>query len=75
MNTKILLDSIKSAKEYKSLISDLAELKEKGKALPLLINGISGGASFALSYSLISHIRKEYKKTVLLLVPEQREAN
>ena len=75
MNTKILLDSIKSTKEYLSLISELSELKRKGRSLPLLINGVSGGASFALSHSLISHIRTEYKKTVLLLVPEQREAN
>ena len=75
MNTKILLDSIRSEKEYGALISSLSELKNKGQPLPLLVNGVSGGASFALSYSLISHIRNEYRKTVLLLVAEQREAN
>jgi len=75
MNTEILLNSIKSAREYEELISALAELKARGDTLPLLVNGISGGAYFALSYSLISHIKKEYGKTVLFLVAEQREAN
>ena len=75
MNTKILLDPIKGTKEYKELISTLSRQKEKGEILPLLVNGVSEGSAFALGYSLIQHIKKEYKKTVLYLVPEQREAN
>ena len=75
MNTKILLDPIKQTKEYKELVSRLDELYKDGKKLPLLVNGVSGGAAFALIYSLITHIKSGYHKTALLLVPEQREAN
>ncbi|MBQ8392291.1 MAG: transcription-repair coupling factor [Clostridia bacterium] len=75
MNTKILLEPIQDTQEYKSLISTLSTQKTKGKILPLLVNGIGDGPAFALSYSLISHIKTEYKKTVLYLVPEQRTAN
>ncbi|MBQ2736570.1 MAG: transcription-repair coupling factor [Clostridia bacterium] len=75
MNTKILLEPIQKTKEYKDLISALSSLKEGSEHLPLLINGIGDGVSFAMAYSLISHIKREYKKTVLYLVAEQREAN
>ena len=75
MNTKILLDPIKGTSEYISLTAALSEQRERGKILPLLVNGVSGGALFALTYSLISHLKKEYGRTVLFVVPEQREAN
>ncbi|MBR7101871.1 MAG: transcription-repair coupling factor [Clostridia bacterium] len=75
MNTEILLSSIKGANEYKELTSSLSDLKSRGESLPLLVNGVSGGSFYALSYSLIEHLKKEYKKTVLLLVAEQRDAS
>ena len=75
MNTKILLDPIKQTKEYIALTDRLNEMHKDGVRLPLLVNGVSGGAAFALIYSLISHIKSGYKKTALVLVPEGREAN
>jgi transcription-repair coupling factor (superfamily II helicase) len=75
MNTKILLEPIQKTEEYKKLIAALSSLKDEEKPLPLLINGIGDGVSFAMAYSLISHIKNKYGKTVLYLVAEQREAN
>ena len=66
MNTKILLDPIKQTKEYIALTDRLNEMYKDNANLPLLVNGVSGGAAFALIYSLISHIKSGYKKTALV---------
>ena len=66
---------IKGTPKYEELISRLDELKKAGLQLPLLVDGISDGALYALSASLVEDIRKKYNQTILLLVSDERQAN
>ena len=66
MNTKILLDPIKQTKEYIALTDRLDAMHKDGEKLPILVNGVGGGAAFALIYSLITHIKSGFKKTALV---------
>lgn len=75
MNTNALLNPIRQAKEYSALLSRLEELKDSGKRLPLLVNGLCDGAESALIFSLVSDIKAKYGKCVLILVDEERRAN
>ena len=75
MNTNALLSPIRSTPQYKALFARLGELKASFSPLPLLVNGICDGAECSLIYSLITDIREKYKRTVLVVVPEERRAN
>jgi len=71
MNKDVLISPIRGTDEYKSLLS----LLEDGSGAPASVSGLGDGAAFALGYSLISHLKKKQGKTVLYIVPEQRDAN
>lgn len=75
MNESILLNPIRESLEYKALLSRLDEMRSCGEHLPLLVNGLCDGSECALIYSLARDLRKKYKKTVLILVSEERKAN
>ena len=75
MNKGILLEPVKQTREYKRLISRLDELRESGKHLPLLVNGMCDGSECAMIHSLVSDIRERDARTVLIVVPEERRAN
>ena len=66
---------IKESKKYEELLARLVELKEQEKPLPLLVDGISEGALFALCASLIEDSRKKHKESILIMVSEERLAN
>ncbi|MBQ8839906.1 MAG: transcription-repair coupling factor [Clostridia bacterium] len=66
---------IKESKKYEELLARLVELKEQEKPLPLLVDGISEGALFALCASLVEDSRKKYKESTLIMVSEERLAN
>lgn len=66
---------IKESKKYEELLARLVELKEQEKPLPLLVDGISEGALFALCASLVEDSRKKYKESILIMVSEERLAN
>ncbi|MBQ7761418.1 MAG: transcription-repair coupling factor [Clostridia bacterium] len=66
---------IKLSPKYKELVQRLDELKKSGLQLPLLVDGVSEGALYALSASLVEDIRKKYNQTILFLVSDERQAN
>lgn len=75
MNTEILFGPIKSTPQYKALFARLDELHSAKSPLPLLVNGICDGAEYSLIYSLVEDVRAKYKRTALIIVPEERRAN
>ena len=75
MNTSALLNPIKSTPQYKALLARLEELKSSDTSLPLLVNGVCDGAQCALIHSLVYDLRTKYKKSVLIIMPEERNAN
>ena len=75
MNTGILLAPIKQTEQYRSMLSRLSELRANGQNLPLLVNGLCDGAEYALIHSLCCDLREQYKKTILVIVAEERRAN
>ena len=75
MNTGILLAPIKQTEQYRSMLSRLSELRANGQSLPLLVNGLCDGAEYALIHSLCCDLREQYKKTILIIVAEERRAN
>ncbi|MBQ8546711.1 MAG: transcription-repair coupling factor [Clostridia bacterium] len=75
MYNEFLVSSIKEAPQYSALFSRLKELKGEKTPLPLLVDGVSDGAMYSLLYSLLTDLRSEYKKTILVLVGEERRAN
>ncbi|MBQ7788605.1 MAG: transcription-repair coupling factor [Clostridia bacterium] len=75
MNESILTDIIKHTRCYEALYSRLTELKKRKNPLPLLIDGVSDGALYSLTYSLIKDIKRDFGKTVLVIVGEERRAN
>ena len=75
MNTSILTEGIKSSRTYHRLLSRLVELRSLGTPLPLLIEGVSDGALYALTYSLIKDIKKETGKPLVLITGEEKRAN
>ncbi len=75
MNTSILTEGIKNTRIYRQLLCRLIELRSSKKKLPLLVEGVSDGALYSLTYSLITDIKKETGKPVLILIGEERRAN
>ena len=75
MNTDLLTFGIKNTKIYRQLICRLIELRAEKKPLPLLVEGVSDGALYSLMYSLITDIKKETGKPVLVLLGEERRGN
>ncbi len=75
MNTNLLTQGIKSTPLYRQLLCRLIELREADKPLPLLVEGVSEGALYSLTYSLVSDIKKVTGKPVLILIGEERRAN
>ena len=75
MNTSILTQGIKNTRLYRQLLCRFIELQGEKKPLPLLIEGVSDGALYSLTYSLITDIKKETGKPVLILIGEERRAN
>ncbi|MBR2444819.1 MAG: transcription-repair coupling factor [Clostridia bacterium] len=72
MEVKDLAGLIKESKQYKELLARYKELTKEKTPLPLLVDGVSDGAFFALAYSLISDIRAKAKSPLLLLTGEER---
>ena len=75
MNVNILTQGIKNTKLYRSLFCRFIELYDTKKPLPLLIEGVSDGALYSLTYSLIQDIKRHTGKPILLLTGEERRAN
>ena len=75
MNTSILTQGIKNTKLYRQLLCRFIELSDSQKPLPLLVEGVSDGALYSLTYSLITDIRRHTGKPVLILMGEERRAN
>ena len=75
MNTNLLTQGIKSTPLYRQLLCRLIELREADKPLPLLVEGVSEGALYSLTYSLVTDIKKVTGKPVLILIGEERRAN
>ena len=75
MNTNLLTQGIKSTPLYRQLLCRLLELRAEGKRLPLLVEGVSDGALYSLTYSLVSDIKEITGKPVLILIGEERRAN
>ena len=75
MNTSIITEGIKNTSLYRQLLCRFIELHDTKKPLPLLIEGVSDGALYSLTYSLITDIKKATGKPVLILLGEERRAN
>ncbi len=75
MNTSILTGGIKETKEFCRLMERIASLQSEKKRLPLLVEGVSDGALYSLTYSLITEIKKKTNKPILILTGEERRAN
>ncbi len=79
-NTRILTDGIRLDGEYRHLLSALLEAgKREGDPLPLIVSGLSEGASDALTLSLVEDLldARESGKTrigasLLFLYPDER---
>lgn len=75
MNTNLLTQGIKNTSLYRQLLCRLIELRDAKTPLPLLVEGVSDGALYSLTYSLITDIKKVSGKPVLILTGEERRAN
>ena len=74
MNVNILTQGVKSSRTYRQLLCRFIELYDTGKPLPLLVEGVSDGMMYSLTYSLISDIKAHTGKPVLILTGEERRA-
>ena len=72
MNTSILTSGIKGTRLYKQLMLRLTELYSLDTPLPLLVEGVSDGALYSLTYSLITDIKKVTGKPILLITGEEK---
>ncbi len=72
---KEILQGMKSSPVYERMINRLWELKEIGKPLPLLVDGVSDGALYSLAYCLSEDIRAKIKQPLLIIVGEERRAS
>ena len=52
MEKSIIYGAIRHASQYSKLISRFDELRQSGECLPLLVDGVSEGASYSLLHSL-----------------------
>ena len=75
MNTNILNSGIKNTRLYRQLLCRLIELRALKTPMPLLVEGVSDGALYSLAYSLITDIKRETGKPVLILTGEERRGN
>ena len=75
MKTNVLNSGIKNTRLYRQLLCRFLELRDLKTPLPLLIEGVSDGALYSLTYSLINDIKKETGRPVLILTGEERRAN
>ena len=75
MNTNILTQGIRNTRLYRQLLCRFIELSNANTPLPLLIEGVSDGALYSLTYSLIQDIKCQTKKPILILTGEERKAN
>ena len=75
MEKSIIYGAIRHASQYSKLISRFDELRQSGECLPLLVDGVSEGASYSLLHSLTEDIRKRTKAPLLILTGEERRAN
>jgi len=75
MNVSILTQGIKNTKLYRQLLCRFIELSDTKKPLPLLVEGVSDGALYSLTYSLITDIKRHTGKPVVILMGEERKAN
>ena len=74
MNVNILTQGVKSSRTYRQLLCRFIELYDTGKPLPLLVEGVSDGMLYSLTYSLISDVTAHTGKPVLILTGEERRA-
>ena len=74
MNVKILTQGVKASRIYRQLICRFIELYDTDKPLPLLVEGVSNGMLYSLTYSLITDIKAHTGKPVLILTGEERRA-
>ncbi len=70
---KHIYSTIRLDREYRQVVSALNEQKQSAKPLPLIVNGLSGGAIDAFCSSLITDTQQENKCT-LIIVPSEKEA-
>ena len=57
------------------MMERFSSLCSEKKKLPLLVEGVSDGALYPLTYSLITEIKEKTGKPVLILTGEERRAN
>ena len=70
---KTIYSSLTLDREYSHVLASLKEQSEAKKPLPLVINGLSGGALDAFCYNIIKEIKSE-QKCALIVVSEENEA-
>lgn len=73
MNTSVLTEGVKASPVYQSLMSRFTELYGEKRCLPLLVEGVSDGALYSLTYSLITDIKKKTGKPLIILTGEERK--
>lgn len=72
---KDILTGMRENPVYQRMIERLFELREIGKPLPLLADGVADGAFYSLAYCLASDIRAKIKKPLLIITGEERRAS
>ncbi len=69
----ILTDYIRKDREYGELLDAVVKSKTSRTALPFLVSGLCDGASDAVYVSLIEDVRKQDRRTVLIICSEEKE--
>ena len=69
----ILTDCIRKDREYGELLSAVVKGKTARTPLPILVSGLCDGAGDATYVSLIEDLKKEDRRAVLFICPEEKE--
>ena len=69
----ILTDCIRKDREYSQLLGAAVKNKTARTPLPILVSGLCDGANDAAYVSLIEDLKKEDKRAVLFICPEEKE--
>ena len=69
----ILTDCIRLDAEYAQVLRTVIGAKERNRPLPLLVTGLCDGATDAAYAALIEDIKKQDKRTTLIICPEEKE--
>ncbi len=70
---KHVYSAVRLDREYRQVVTALTEQQSSAKPLPLVVNGLSGGALDAFCSELVTDIRSS-GKCALVIVPSEKEA-